>query len=243
MCGIFGVFIRDDARCTAQTLTRTVHDLFMLAESRGKEASGLAVVTPDTLSVIKSPVKASTFIRTRLYQDTIARLIQQWFRKRPAEQRSTCGAMGHSRLVTTGSHVRYENNQPVITKESVGIHIGIIVNFEQLWERHASLERNSDVDSEILFALIQKELDEGKSLDTVARDALNRIQGVASIAAAFTRNDSVLLATNNGSLYMCRSPQDRVFLFASERYMLEQCIKRSYIRGHLKGVTIAQIEP
>ena len=43
--------------------------------------------------------------------------------------------MGHSRLVTNGAQENNQNNQPVVAGDMVGIHNGIIVNDEELWQR------------------------------------------------------------------------------------------------------------
>ena len=49
--------------------------------------------------------------------------------------------VGHSRLATNGTQSNVDNNQPVIVNGAVGIHNGIIVNDEQLWQKHPELRR------------------------------------------------------------------------------------------------------
>ena len=40
---------------------------------------------------------------------------------------------GHSRLVTNGTQLNSDNNQPVVKDNIIGIHNGIIVNSDSLW--------------------------------------------------------------------------------------------------------------
>ena len=55
---------------------------------------------------------------------------------------------GHSRLVTNGYRSFDDNNQPVISTGSVGVHNGIVVNDKSIWQQHPQMERRTDVDSE-----------------------------------------------------------------------------------------------
>src|SRR5688572_24578956 len=96
MCGIFGGVIGGAAalRAPAQ-LQAAIDRLFLLSESRGKEAAGLATCNADQLAVYKAAVPARTMIKTREYR-TLARDIA-------ARGRSESVAfIGHSRLVTDG---------------------------------------------------------------------------------------------------------------------------------------------
>ena len=44
--------------------------------------------------------------------------------------------MGHARLVTNGTHLKPENNQPVEKKDYSLIHNGIITNVDNLYNEH-----------------------------------------------------------------------------------------------------------
>src|SRR5688500_1423344 len=120
MCGIFGSVIanRSGFRRNGQ-LERSVERLFLLSESRGKEASGIALSNDASLLIYKSPTPASEMIRRRDYRDML----------RSATSQSNGGNLafiGHSRLVTDGVREVNRNNQPVVTSGIAGIHNGII---------------------------------------------------------------------------------------------------------------------
>jgi hypothetical protein len=68
MCGIFGVTISDGSEVPFSLLNSTVNDLFKLSESRGKEASSLAIRTRDTIRVYKQSISASSMIQSKEYK-------------------------------------------------------------------------------------------------------------------------------------------------------------------------------
>ena len=234
MCGIFGVLVRGDADVSPGAIERAARDLFLLSESRGKEAAGLAVVTPGRIEVLKDAVPASALVRTASYRGLV---------------RAACGSpghaplaiIGHSRLVTDGAQETHANNQPVIAGGMVGVHNGIIVNGRALWDRFPELKREYDVDTEVLLRLIRMFLDEGEALGGAARKVFGLIEGAASVAVACDDAESLLLATNTGSLYLCESASRRVTIFASERYILDRLVRRRYMKALLGPHAIRQL--
>ncbi|MEI6632634.1 MAG: hypothetical protein WCP22_02315, partial [Chlamydiota bacterium] len=233
-CGIFGVLVRGDADVSPGVLERAARDLFLLSESRGKEAAGLAAVTPGRIEVLKDAVPASDLVRTARYRALIAAACA-----RP--DRSPLAIIGHSRLVTDGAQETHANNQPVIAGGIVGLHNGIIVNGRALWDRFPALKREYDVDTEVLLRLIRMFLDEGETLGGAARKAFGLIEGAASVAVACDDADSLLLATNTGSLYLCESKSRRVTIFASERYILDRLVRKRYVKALIGPHAIRQL--
>lgn len=232
MCGIFGAVVGASSSLRhGPALARSVERLFLLSESRGKEAAGLAISNDDTLSTFKAAVPASDMIRSRDYR--------AFFREAVRDGRNGVAFIGHSRLVTDGGRERSENNQPVLAAGIVGIHNGIIVNHAALWQRHPELRRQFDVDSEIIFALLRAELDRGATLDQAARAVFAELKGAASIAALFDDRDQLLLCTNNGSLYYRHAPANGVFVFSSERYIMDRFAEqRSALVGERQTVHV-----
>ena len=148
MCGIFGVTIGESS-FRARALPILLKDLFLLSESRGKEASGVAVCSDEQIHVLKSAVAASSMIRSRQYRQLIAESLR-------AKVKEPLTIIGHSRLVTDGSRYDQGNNQPVVAGNCVGIHNGIIVNTEEIWKEQSDLQRRYQVDSEVILALLRK---------------------------------------------------------------------------------------
>ncbi len=69
MCGIFGILIGEGSDFSVDLLKRTVDNLFKLSESRGKEASGIAVRTGSSITVLKEPYAASKLIKSKTYKN------------------------------------------------------------------------------------------------------------------------------------------------------------------------------
>ncbi len=237
MCGIFGLVIKGNTLSGANA-RKLVNDLFCLSESRGKESAGLAVLMPDAISIYKQSVAASTMIRSRDYRAFANKMLAA-----NAHPNQPLVVIGHSRLVTNGSQENHDNNQPVVKKGVVGIHNGIIVNDQELWSRFPSLQREYQVDTEVAWGLMRYFYEQTGSLVQASRQMFAQIEGTASIAALFHDLDALLLATNNGSLYISANTKDGIYLFASEAYILRRLFERPRWRRAFATPDIRQIEP
>lgn len=222
MCGIFGIVAPAQTLPDA-TIKRITDQLFTLSESRGKEASGVAARTDAHLIVAKYALPASVMIKRPQHQTLI---------KQALATQGTISIIGHSRLVTNGSARIHSNNQPVMAERMVGIHNGIITNVDALWQRYqAAFQPTSDLDTEVLLRLVRHFYQQTQSLAVAVQRAYAELEGVASVALLFEDFDALLLATNNGSLYTARHPESGAFLFASERYIVEQTLQGQQLEG------------
>src|SRR6516164_4141813 len=109
MCGIFGVTVGEHCLTTGK-LPCLIDDLFLLSESRGKEASGIAVCGDHSIQVLKSAVAASSMIRSKQYRKLIVEAMSK-------NLNEPLTIIGHSRLVTDGSRYHQGNNQPVLASD------------------------------------------------------------------------------------------------------------------------------
>ncbi|HMO05327.1 MAG TPA: hypothetical protein PKC67_15530 [Kiritimatiellia bacterium] len=215
MCGIFGAAFTAGAPGGTGSARDVLRRLFMLSESRGREASGLMVSARDRIRVLRSGVPASTMVRSAAYRSFLdgAGLDPSG---------GPVAVVGHSRLVTTGTHLDNRNNQPVAAPGVVGVHNGIVVNHDRLWAENPGLVRTRDVDTEIIMALLRQGLDGGAGLEPAVNRTFARLDGTASIAVFMSDVPALLLATNNGSLYLAEEVDRRALIFASERFILEK---------------------
>ena len=210
MCGIFGLVIAQTSASTPHALQSLIRDLADLSASRGSEASGLALVGDDAVDVYRQAASADRMVRDAECRHFLRRRLE-------SSRDRGCVLIGHSRLVTNGSMQRDDNNQPVVAGDLIGVHNGIICNDDALWLRHPELEHEHDIDTEVLLRLIGSYVTEDGSLATATRRAFAEIEGVANVAALTRTHDALLLATNNGSLYVAES--GGAMLFASEEYI------------------------
>lgn len=244
MCGIFGVLVSKNTGYPSGLLKSITNELFLLSESRGKEAAGIAILNGEDLNIYKKGVIASSFIRSKHYMQFLNEAFNDSSIDKSASIiKKPITIIGHTRLATNGTQTNNENNSPIVYGNTVGIHNGIIVNDDEIWKAYSSLQRTSVVDSESLFALLDFFTKKGLSLMESTKSLFNKIQGSASIACLVSGCDDMILATNTGSLYSCRSTKDYIYIFASESYILQKLIKRLKLESLLGQCDILQIKP
>lgn len=236
MCGIFGVVASKSAIDTFSK--QLIRDLFVLSESRGKEAAGIALVDADDIHVHKVAMPASKMLKSDVYQQ----LMTQYFDKLNQGDQPIA-VIGHSRLVTNGMQMTHTNNQPVIAAEMIGIHNGIIVNDNSIYSEFPQMNRMTELDSEVILNLLDVFLKDTGDLINATKQTFNVIEGATSTAIAFSQYDSLLLATNNGSLYLLQYKDEPILIFASEEYILKQLSQKSYLLNKFDQPTITRIEP
>ncbi|MHC1784661.1 MAG: hypothetical protein AB9891_18245 [Anaerolineaceae bacterium] len=216
MCGIFGFRI-SSSQIHEKNTQKLLKDLFLYSESRGKEASGISVIADQEIKVIKSPLPASKLLLRAEFKN----LLSSFFSSvRNNDAVNSYFAIGHSRLVTNGGQQNNSNNQPVISNNMVAIHNGIITNVDELWKSYSFLKRSTELDTEVFLSIFRHLLDNGKSIEAALSDTYTQIEGVASIAIQLADYGLFLLATNNGSVYYLASKEPGIFIFASEKHIL-----------------------
>ena len=99
----------------------------------------------------------------------------------------------------------------------------IVIN---LWENMPALAKSCDVDTEALLAIVSSKVKKGAVVVEAVVEAFEEIEGNASIGLMLDYLDCIVLATNTGSLYYCQSEKESIFVFASERYILNKLIKK-----------------
>ncbi len=220
MCGIFG-FVNNNKEINNKKSKKMADLLFKLSELRGQDASGLAFLSREKAFIYKKSEKASKFVKTTIYKN----LFQQKI--------GNIAFLGHDRLATNGD--LNINNQPIVKGDVFGVHNGIIVNDNELWQKFGDLKREYDTDTEILFALMSKFVKKYNNLILATQKTYQEIYGYASMALFFKKYNCLLLATNNGSLYFAHSGENKIFVFASEYLILKkfiQKIKLDFLKIH-----------
>ena len=214
MCGIFGLINKNKSYNSGKIF----RSLCLLSESRGKEASGFAVLKNKSIKVYKTPFSASYMVKSDAFRDEI--LSSRYYLD------EGFSAIGHSRLVTNGYEQDEKNNQPVIRSGYVIVHNGIIVNQSDLWKKYESEKRMSDLDSELIPAIISYYVTNGINLGSAFGKLFSEIYGMTNFGALSSWNNNLFLATNNGSIYYIDDSENGFLIFASERYIIEKLIKK-----------------
>lgn len=190
MCGIFG-----------QISTTTVHrgnieKLVKHSEQRGKDSSGLIYLEDAIYRVSRADYDIEKLLRTvKPFQSQLI--------------------LGHSRLITNG----LGDNQPVVRGNICVVHNGIIVNEEEVWSK-LKVERKFEIDSELIVAIAEEHLQDGKDIEELPKRILSLCKGIIACALVIPSKGKIILFSNNGSLYVGEDKSD--IYFASERYPLTQ---------------------
>ena len=217
MCGIWG-FSTCDMTIKASEIESIAKKLLILSETRGKDAAGVAVMTPKQLNVYKRAQTAQEMVKTESYKDFMSRNLSL------APFSEGVALMGHSRMVTNGTQYWADNNQPVCKKKMVAVHNGIIVNSDELWTEHPELERISDVDTEVFVELCEENRKTANTKESICK-TYAQIHGMASTLNMFADQGVMVAASNNGSLYQCVSKNGKSVLFASEQLILKALLQ------------------
>ena len=244
MCGIFGFIAKKGSYYPKQLLKQTVERIAVLSESRGKDSSGIAFRNERsrTINVIKGAIPVSELINEKLVQIEIENYLNINGFNREESLENTFAVIGHSRLVTNGSQLDDVNNQPVIKDGIVGIHNGIIVNVNDLWEKHQQIDRKYEIDTEVLLSLIRSKDNNGHSSEWNISKAVGEIFGTVATALFFNYKDEFVLTTNNGSLYILSNFKD-ILIFASERFILSELIKERKLKKAIGTFELKQVKP
>ena len=234
MCGIFGIITSKDSNYSEAFLSKTLEKLAYLSKTRGKDSSGLCVFNQlhNRIDVVKGPTPVKKLFKEAILKDTVSSAF--------CSGEKAKYAFGHARLVTNGTQLNDANNQPVVKDGLIGVHNGIVVNVEELWNQYPQLKRENEIDTEVLLALVRMELSNGESMINAVSKSINNVFGTVSTALVFDDKLQFVLATNNGSLYTIHNNKDILF-FASERFMLSEFEKKIDLSeiGHYE---IKQIE-
>ena len=148
MCGIIGIVASDKNFLKEEKLIAISKKLFLLSESRGKEAAGFAAISNNELIVHKTPFPASRLVKSKEYKNVFNHLFSS---SNPVK-----AFIGHSRLVTDGYEHENRNNQPVIKNGMVAVHNGIIVNKQELWKKYQHVKRETELDSELIPVILHE---------------------------------------------------------------------------------------
>jgi glucosamine 6-phosphate synthetase-like amidotransferase/phosphosugar isomerase protein len=219
MCGIAGYSLRPDAR-----IDRTLAAQSLLAgiAERGADAVGYAYRSPgDSVSVHKRRSGASELLPELTIPDSAVEVLL------------------HVRDYTKGHPTVPANNHPVRHGPIVGVHNGIIVNDEEIFDRHDfdRHEPSMSVDTEAIFAVVEEFGPWGNSLE--------QLRGSMATAWVDERErGAVYLARGVGRPLWTGESSEGIF-YASTEHALQVCerfLSLSLHKRELREGTILTLE-
>jgi glutamine phosphoribosylpyrophosphate amidotransferase len=194
----------------------------MGAQAGGYAASGVSIGTEKEITVLRRPLPAAQLLGTDLYHRiTTDKIIL-------SKGSSFLSAIGHCRTPTKGDPSNNLNNHPIVTDRIVGIHNGVVMNDNELFQQFR-LDRRAEVDTEIIFALINHFLSAGTD---ATYKAIMKTVAVLSGSYSCALQDSL----NPYNLYLFRGyapgvvfnyPESGVLLFATASYMITDAVVKT----------------
>ena len=224
MCGLIGVILANAERSEGEleTFRELVTSMLLFHEERGREASGLALIWEDgTVAMFKRALPPSRLVKEPGYRDLLARLDNR-----------TAFVLGHTRRPTKGSPVRNDNNHPIRTLHTVGVHNGTITNDDELG-REFNLPRTAEVDSEIIFRLLDRvppDRRAGVCLPAQYCATARLLSGTFSALAVDLRDPNRLVAFKRGNPLCYHRDEPLRAVFLASRYLF---LRRAFGRAVL----------
>jgi|TARA_R100001530_G_scaffold47170_2_gene35464 glucosamine 6-phosphate synthetase-like amidotransferase/phosphosugar isomerase protein len=157
MCGIFGFAKREGWQSDSQM--NRIKDVFtnLTDESviRGQDSTGISIMSGEGSSLYKTLKSSDDLI-----------LDDSWEEIMGSVDKDTTVAMGHVRFATHGT-VSIRNAHPFSIGKVIGAHNGVIMNHDIVAKK---INKSVEVDSEVIFGLINKKDDIQDVLDLIYGD-------------------------------------------------------------------------
>ena len=225
MCGILGLVHYSKSAPTymeAKLFRKATTSLLKYSQIRGQDATGLLIMTDKKASLFKHNLPADRFVTSARYSNVLKNL------NRSDRFRAM---IGHVRQKTKGHQKFNANNHPIVANRIVGVHNGIIGNDDYIFDKYAAhLDRAGEVDSEIIFRLIDFHRRESKTIVDSVKLTCEDITGSYACAFADLEDPNyITLFTNRGSIDVLVYTQIKVIVFASSEYIITRALHDSSV--------------
>ena len=228
MCGIFGFSLGKGLKNNEiDSVKDDIKHFVNLSLIRGSDTFGININSDNKNYIYKSNSNPKTAIKKKDYKQFINKKLEL-----AADKKSYLNYFGQTRLVTNGTKFLYKNNQPISLKRISGLHNGIIFFNEEKdinnkkTQNYESFEMKSD--SLNFFEKLENRIKITKSSSIESfLDIIKEIEGNFSIAFNDLHDGLLLISSNCGSLYYLFDTSNKIFVYASEKIILQNFIKKS----------------
>lgn len=223
MCGIFGLYSKKANQSQIKNLDNYIKIFFKLSKKRGQDTIGLSISSLNNEKIFKLGINPNKIFNRLDYQKYLNEA------KNNIAINNPYSFIGQTRLVTTGTKFLHQNNQPIITKNIIGVHNGIYLDKIENFKLNNQESYNVKSDSLLLFNKIDENFEKDKfNFLTKIENFLKNVHGNYSIAFRIPIHKLNFLTSNCGSLYYLKT--NDIILFASEKNIIIEFIKKSKIK-------------
>lgn len=198
MCGLFGALHCGSTESLPAVAT-TVLALGMLSEERGKDASGVAIVTPGSKNTDPATRKS---VSADVFEDdgiTVVKAPQRFTELAPLVKEHLDAPhavfIGHTRWATQGDVDSLANTSPLLAGHLVGTHNGDVEVTSVPDGRAHAANAFGGTDTEVLYRALDKARGDRRKMTKVLRAARGRIA-----LAYMNRQDTSRLYLARGAL-------------------------------------------
>ena len=233
MCGIFGVSSKLSLQNNLDKIKHDINLFIQNSKIRGSDTFGISIKTNNQNCIYKTNEKPTRAIKRDDYSSFLSEYLKN-------EVNENIQIIGQTRLVTNGSKFSYQNNQPLISKNIIGVHNGIFTNLEKINEDKTINYESYNVKSDSLtfFEKLSDFVDKKNFIDLYL-SYLKRIIGNYSISFFVKNENKIYISSNCGTLYYYYDGD--FFCFGSERKIVENYIKQSILL-HKKKIDFNKIK-
>ena len=212
MCCLFGL-VDYDNKLSIKNKEKIIRVLSKECEARGTDATGVAYMTGNKMTIFKKPLPA--------------RKMKFKFNSNPSV------IMGHTRMTTQGSEKNNINNHPFYSEnlEFALAHNGVLYNDKTLRKTEKLPDTKIETDSYIALQLIEKQ--KALNFETIKYMA-EKVEG--SFCFTILSNDNELYIVK-GDNPMCIAKFNGFYVYASTKEILTKALKRLGLK-HYKEVNI-----
>jgi len=212
MCGIFGISATINPKQDYDKIIFDLKKLITLSEKRGSDTFGVSFKLTDKTLIYKTNEKPTEAVNKKDYKNFLEKNLKK-------NLNNNLLLVGQTRLVTNGSKFSYQNNQPLESKNIVGVHNGIFTNLQNYDEKKTENLEGYNIKSDSLtFFENISEFTKNKNFVSHYIEYLKNTTGNYSVALQVRNENKIIISSNCGSLYYYFD--ENFFCFASEKNIL-----------------------
>tara|TARA_B100001248_G_scaffold257448_1_gene239963 strand:- start:5028 stop:6962 length:1935 start_codon:yes stop_codon:yes gene_type:complete len=239
MCGIFGINFKSVNKIDQGKIKEDIKVFLNLSKARGQDTFGVSMSNGENEKIFKLNTDPSEGIRRKDYKNYISLFFKSILENNPLL------INGQTRLVTNGTKFLPDNNQPIITKNIIGTHNGIIINTNYKSDSENAQKKNLEgykvkSDSLLLFENLSDLFSQSRENFLQNLDEyLNYIEGNYSIYFRVPDIKLNFLSSNCGSLYYLIN--ENHLIYASEKNIIKSFLAKSKYKFDFKKEQIKKI--